>query len=250
MSYPDATAIEESPKGMGEFSRLTGVFFEPTKTFTDIAARPRWVFPMLLIILAGIVYIALFSQHVGWDRMLRQQFAASSRSAQLTPEQRDQQLAAGEKFAPVIGYAGTIFGIPIAFLIIAGVLTGIVAGIMSAPVRFKQVFAIQCYASLTGLVFMALAITVMFLKNPDDFDLRNPLMFNPGAFMDPLTTSKFVYSLAGALDLFAIWKMVLIAVGLKAAAGKALSFGGALVAVFLPWGIFVLCAAALAGIFS
>ena len=52
------------------------------------------------------------------------------------------------------------------------------------------------------------------------------------------------------LDVFGIWTLVLIAFGLKAAGGNKMSFGGALAAVFVPWGIWVLCKSALAGIFG
>jgi len=241
---------EPEPKGMGEASRLSGIFFEPGKTFEDIAARPGFWVPLLLVIVAAVAYSALFSQHVGWERFMRHQQETSSRVAQLSPEQREAQLQVGLKIAPVMGYVGSIFGVPIAYLIWAAVLLGIAKGLMSAPVRFKQVFSVICYASVPGVIFMILAIAVMFMKSPDDFNLQNPLVFNPGAFMDPATTSKFIYSLASALDLFRLWTMVLVGIGLKAAAGKAISMGGAMTAVFLPWAVFILCAAGLAGIFS
>jgi hypothetical protein len=44
--------------------------------------------------------------------------------------------------------------------------------------------------------------------------------------------------------------MLLIATGLKAAAGKKLSFGGAFFAVVLPWAVYVLCKSAMAGMFG
>jgi len=49
---------------------------------------------------------------------------------------------------------------------------------------------------------------------------------------------------------FSFWMIFLIATGLKGAAGKKLSYGGALLAVILPWGVYVLCKSALAGMFS
>ena len=103
---------------------------------------------------------------------------------------------------------------------------------------------------MPGVIFTALAIAVMFMKPPDDFNLQNPLVFNPGAFMDPTTTSKFLYSLASALDLFTIWTLLLIGIGLKAAGGRKLSMGGAMTAVFLPWVLFILCAAGVASMFG
>ena len=67
--------------------------------------------------------------------------------------------------------------------------------------------------------------------------------------MDPMTTSKGLRSLASALDLFTIWKLILVGFGLKAAGGRNLSMGGAMTAVFLPWLLFILCAAGLASLF-
>jgi hypothetical protein len=240
---------EPQPKGLGEGSRLTGVFFEPAKTFADVAARPSFWVPLILVIVVALCFMVLYGQHVGWDRMIRHQIETSSRAAQLSPEQRETQIQMSAKFAPIFGYAGVLLGVPLVTLIWAAVLLGIVKGMMSAQVRLKQVFAIICYASLPGVIMMLLAIAVMFMKPPEDFNMQNPLVFNPGAFMDPTTTSKFIYSLASALDLFGLWKLVLIGIGLKAAGGKQLSMGGAMTAVFLPWVIWVLGAAALAGLF-
>jgi hypothetical protein len=89
----------------------------------------------------------------------------------------------------------------------------------------------------------------MFLKNPEDFDLNNPLMFNLGALFEPNMPSKFIHSLASSIDLFPIWVMFLMATGLKAAGGKRFSFGSGLSAVVLPWVVFVLGRAAMAAIF-
>jgi hypothetical protein len=247
MQPQSAAAIDPQPAGLGEFSRITGVFFEPKKAFTDIAARPRWIVPVLLIALVSMCLTFMFTQRGGWRVMIEQQIANSSRQPQGTPEQQQQQLEMGVKIASVIGYVIPLI-IPVMFLIIAGVLTGITAGILSAPVKFSQVFAIVCYANLPGIIKAALTLVVMQMKSLADFDLNNPLMFNPGYFMDPKGSSKFLYSLATSLDLFSIWIMLLIAVGLKAAAGKKLSFGGAFFAVLLPWGVFVLGAAALKGL--
>lgn len=232
---------------MSEFSRIAGVFFEPTKAFADIAARPRWIVPVLLIAIVSMCLTFMYSQRGGWRVMIEQQMANSTRQPQGTPEQQQQGIEMGVKIASVIGYAIPLI-IPVMFLIIAGVLTGVTAGILSAPVRFAQVFAIVCYANLPGIVRAALTMVVMQMKSIASFDFKNPLMFNPGYFMDPKVGSKFIYSLACSLDLFAFWIILLIAIGLKAAAGKKLSFAGAFFAVAMPWAVYVLCAAALAGL--
>ena len=104
-------------------------------------------------------------------------------------------------------------------------------------------------AYVPNLIVAVLMIVVMFLKNPEDFNLQNPLVFNPGAFLEPNMPSKFLHSLLTSLDLFSFWIMLLLATGIKAAAGKKFAFGSALFAVLLPWGVYVLGKSALAGIF-
>ena len=251
MTPENASAVEPEPAGMGEFSRLTGVFFEPGKTFADIAERPRFWVPLILMIVASLAFTITISQRITWERVVRHQL--ESRMATMTDQQREavsKTMDMQIKAASIFGYVGGVVGVPLYYLIVGCVLLGIVRGIMSAPVSFKQVFAIMCYANLPGLIFTALAIVVMFLKNPDDFNLQNPLVFNPGAFMDLQSTSKFLHSVASSLDLFTIWTILLLAVGLKAAGGKRLSFAGSLMAVALPWAILVLVRGSLAGLFS
>jgi hypothetical protein len=250
MTPENAAAVEPQPAGMGEFSRIVGVFFEPSKTFADIAQRPGWIVPMVLVILAAIGAVAVMSQRIGWERILRHQMETNTRMQQMTPEQKEQSLAVQMKFASVGSYAGVIAGVPIVNLVVAAVLLGIAGGIMSGGMRFKQVFAVVCYSGLPGVISAILTIVVIFLKNPDDFNYQNALAFNVGAFLDPNATSKFVYSLAGSLDLFVIWTILLMATGLKAAAGKKLTFTGALVAVVAPWAVVVLGKAAMAGMFT
>jgi hypothetical protein len=239
---------------MGAFSRVAGVFFEPGKTFEDIGRRPSWFLPLLLTILATVAFFATYGQKVGYERFLRQQMATNPKVAQrmeqIPAERREESIAMQAKITGIGYTVGPVIFMPIMLLISAAILLGITA-MMSAGLRFKQVFAVCCFASLPAVLKFLLAIVVVFLKNPDDFNLQNPLAFNIAAFMDPLTSSKFLYTFAAAFDLFAIWTILLTAVGLSAAAGKRrLSFGSALVAVLIPWVVLVGFGATMASMFS
>src|ERR1035441_9584605 len=116
---------EPQPKGLGEGSRLTGVFFEPAKTFADVAERPGFWVPLILIMVFSVCYMVLFGQHVGWERMMRHQFETSSQTAQMSPEQREQSVQMATKYAPITGYVGVLLGVPLGTLLWAAVLLGL-----------------------------------------------------------------------------------------------------------------------------
>ena len=231
---------------MSEWSRLLGVFFEPGKTFADIAERPRWLVPLLIGILSAVLLIYLFNRHVGWESSLERAMNNNLFVQQLTPEQRQNAFDRQLRLMPVFSYLGAILGFPITLLLAAGLATVIIRGLLGTPIRFVQAFAAMAYAFLPRVIYAGLSISVMFLKNPDEFDLQNAFASNPGAFMDPQKSSRFLYTVASQLDVFSIWVMLLMAVGLKAAGGKRLSFGGALFAVVLPWAVYVLIRGGLA----
>ena len=246
-----AAAPGSEPAALSEFARLTGVVFEPGRTFADIAKRPAWIVPLILVILLSLFYLYGFSVHVGWERAITKAIDSSPRMAQLPLDQRQRAVEMQLRLAPIFGYAGIVIFTPLYYLVASGVMLGIVKGLMDAPVTLKQVFAVMSYASaVPRVIFALLAAVVMFLQNPDDFDMQNPFASNPGALMSPENSSKFVHSLASSLDVFNLWVIVLIAIGLKAAGGKSLSFAGALGAVVLPWAVWVLGRAALASVFS
>jgi len=252
MTPEPISAVPPEPQGMGEFSRLTGVLLEPTKAFEDIARRPTWLVPFLLVIAAGLAYITLFGQHVTWQRFFQHQMenpTVAARMAQMPPEQRERTLQMQVKFAGIGAGVAIVFFTLIA-LLVSSAIALVAVNAMGAALRFKQIFGILAYAALPIVVRYVLSIVVMFLKNPDDFNMQNPLAFNAAAFMDPINGSKFLYTLFVTLDVFAIWSMFLGATGVKAAAGKRLTFGGAFFAVALPTVLFALLASTVAGLTS
>ena len=69
------------PENMSEIARVTGVFASPKKAFADIARRPRWWIPVLLMGVFSTIYLNAYSQRVGWERMIRQQIEQRDRKS-------------------------------------------------------------------------------------------------------------------------------------------------------------------------
>ncbi len=228
-------APESQPKGA--LSRVFGVFMSPKETFADIGARPSWVVPMVIIRVVQLAFMVLVSQHIGWEKVVTQQIEKSSQSQSMSQEQRDQAIQMGTKFASISAYAGVIVGVPVVLALIGGVLM-LTMSMMGGRFSFKQSFAIVTHASLIGVVVGILGMIVMFLKPVEDFDIQNPLAFNLGAFM-PEGTSKGLVALGSSIDLFTFWTIAVMAIGYSAASGK-LKFSKALIAVVIPWAVYVL----------
>ncbi len=236
------------PPSLSEAGRLAGIFWEPKPVFQDLAGLPRFLAPLIILTVLAVVYIGSFSRVVGFERLIQRQLEASPRTAQLPPEQRERAVQMGMRFAVPLTYAGAALGFTVSSLVIAAVLLGSVNLIGGAKIRYPQAFSITCYSFLPSGLAHILAMVVLFLKDPADFDLQNPLPLNLGAFLDRHAVGGFVYSLAGSLDLFSIWVLLLLALGFSTAATGRIPFGKALALIVLPWAVYVLLKASLSGL--
>lgn len=237
-------ASDNAAPPLGEVGRITDVYFDPKKAFADIAARPTWIVPVVLLIVIALAFTYTYSTRIGWDRYVHQIMDASSRVQNMEPQAREQAIEMQRKIAPYTFWVGSVLANPIMILVVAAVLL-LVCKMTDVGLKFKQLFAIVSYAMLPGLISGILAIVVMFLKNPEDFNIQNPLAFNLAAFLDPPpVTGKFIYSLAKSFDLFTFWVILLEATGIAVAARK-ISFTKALMMVVVPWIIYVLVSSSL-----
>jgi hypothetical protein len=225
---------------MNEFSRLANVFVSPGAAFADVARRPSWWVPIVLVALVSIVYISAYSSRVGWDQLIRQQLEQNSRMQNLSGAQREQAIQVAERIAPITTYVGAVVGPLVMIFIVSVVLMFLFDNIMGAEMGLKRMMAIVSYAQLPRLIVTALSMLVMYLKPPEDFDIRNPLVFNIGALL-PTDAPQWQRTLGGSFDLFTFWMLGLTALGISVAARR-MKFGKALGGVLFPWALWVLLA--------
>src|SRR5205085_1041845 len=84
-----------------------------------------------------------------------------------------------DRIVPIVSYVGGVLGGPLTFVLGGALILGIVKGLLGVPLRFSQVFAVMAYAWLPRVIYVGLSIAVMFLKNPEDFDIQNSFASNP-----------------------------------------------------------------------
>ena len=221
---------------MSEPARLAGVFFSPGKAFADIARRPRWWIPVILSAILSTIYLNAFTQLVGWESVIRPAIERNPNTQNMPAQQREQLIRTTAGLYKYLGYGSILISLFSVF-IIAVILMFLFDTMMSAGVGLKRMMAIVAYAFLPMMIYTALSMVVLYLKDPDEFNLQNPLMFNVGAYLSTDAPAA-LRSLGSSIDLFSLWVVVLLAIGISAAAHK-ISFGKALAGVALPWALYV-----------
>jgi len=200
--------------------RLMGIFISPVETLADVARKPDFVAPLILGVLGAIAVTETMLWKIGMERIIRTSIEQSGRASSMSPEQMDQAVHQGARIGGILAHLGGIVVPPIALLILAGLGLLIVNLILGGQTKFKTVFSLICYANLVSLLGSLMAVAVILFGDPDHFNAQNPVPANVGFFLNPREVSKPLYSLASSADIFTIWLLILMAVGLAEGAGR------------------------------
>jgi len=199
--------------------RLMGVFISPGETFADVARKPGFWAPLITIVIGSVAFVETMLWKIGAERIMRTNLEQSSRAASMSPEQIDQAVSQGAKFTAIAYHVGGLLGAPIVLLIIAGVGILIVNVIFGARSSFKTVLSLVCYADLVSLLGAVMSIALILFGDPEHFNSQNPVPGNVGFFLNPHDVSKPLYALASSADIFSIWLLVLLGIGLSKGTG-------------------------------
>jgi len=227
------------PAPMNPIGRMFNVYLEPRATYDDIVRRPGWLTPVLLFTAFNILFTVAFTQRVGWERFMEQQFAKDPRTADMPAEQRARALQQAATFSKYLGYGGAVLGSVIVVAILGGVFLLAFNTIGGAGTNYNTSLAIVAHAYMPNVIAGILAFVILFLKDPADFDLQNPVGSNVGAFL-PSGTPRWLESLGTSLDLFVFWILFMLATGFTAANPKKLSLGKSLGIVMGVWAVYLL----------
>jgi hypothetical protein len=207
MSDPNTPATGAE---MSTAETLTGIFFEPSRTFEALRARPRFLVAGLILLALAVIVTVLLYTRVDMGQYIRERMERSPRAAQLSEEQKDMQVRMGKNFGAV--------GIPLAVpIIIAGGAALYLLGVMAfgGSITYKKSLAVWAYSSIPPSVLGALiAILVLFLKSPDSIDPEHLVATNPAVLLGE-DASTILVAFLGQFDLLRFYGIFLAAVGLR-----------------------------------
>ena len=239
----------EAQVSISPFGRVLGVLFSPGKTFEDIVKKPSWMLPIVLTTILSIAVSFSIDQRINWREFMSQQIEKSPRAAQMSSEQKQQQIEGGAKFSPVFTYCIGLLGPILAALVVSLVMWGAYSLLGGASTNFGTAFSITSHAFLTGLISSPLFILILYLKPYGTADLENPIAANLAAFL-PDDSAKWLVALCKSFDIFTFWTLILLAIGFAAVNPKKLKGSKTYTIAFGVWAAFVACRVGWAFIFS
>lgn len=221
---------------------LTGIFFEPSRVFEALRARPRFLVATLVMIAAILLFTSLFINKIGYENIVRAAIENNPRVAELPADQKDQIIR--QQTGPVfqaLAYVAPIVG-PFIILFAGAALYLLGTMMMAKSISYKQALAVWAYSSLPPVLLSTLLnIVLLFIKPLDDADIANArgglVHANLGLLVNAKTSPALATAL-GAVDVFAIYGLFLAALGLRKV-GK-LSSGTAWTIVLVIWLLFVI----------
>lgn len=191
-------------------SRITGVLFSPRETFASVVAHPRWLGVLVVTTLVAVLGWFLFlSTSVGQQAFVDQQITQAEGWGQTVT---DDTIAGFDRLSQWAKYF-----VPGAVLVIGPLITAIVAlillgygAILGGGGSYKQLFAIAAHASVPTSILATLVMLPLNYMRESMTSATSLAVFFPS-----LPESSFLGSLFGWIDLFAVWWVVLLAIGLS-----------------------------------
>lgn len=194
--------------------RVIGVLWHPRRAMTEVVARPTfaaaWV---LLLAVLAVCAFALLSTTVGRQALVDERVRVVEA---LGGRVDDAAYAALQAHPPLLVYltsGGRLLLTPGITLLVAAGLTTLVA-LDGVKVRYGVALAITVYASLVLALQQVVVTPLHFIRE----SLTSPT--NIGGLLPVLNEGSLPARWLGSIDVFGLWWVWLLAIGLAAATGR------------------------------
>jgi len=227
----------ENIKSLPLWQKLLLIFWEPKATFQSLKERSHWLDIVIPLIL--ILAMTLTATHLVSPISTQDIHSMITKSERLTDEQKAQALERFERQqATVLKYVGGAVIVLLKIVVVAGVLIAVNNFVFAGEIRFIQSVAAVAYVNLIDLIAWAVRLPLIFAQE------TTRIYTGPALFVEE--TKSYWFNFLAGLDIFAFWKVVLLAIGVGGFTGR--SSKSAFIVWMSIWVIFVAAMAALLGL--
>jgi hypothetical protein len=231
---------------MNSLAMVQALAFEPKKAFAEIAERPRFLFPLLLAVIATAALMFWYFRVVDVEWFTDQQLRSSGVARVLTEAQIEERVKrAGENPGriAVITAVTTALGLVIGHLLIS--LYYLLAGKITNVQRgFRQWFALSCWTSLPSLLTLIPAAIMLLTTSTTQIAQEELRALSLNALIFHRTAGDPLYQVLSSIGIPEILAIILMVMGVRAWSGRSWIFSaiftllptlfiGGLVALFM-----------------
>ena len=199
------TGASPAPKSL--VARVIGIITAPRATYESVVAHPKW-FGMLALCAVGLGILigGFLMTKVGQDAWLD-----AALNSPFSGQVSDQQIQAMEKMAPYVGYGTVVYMlvlVPIFMVIMSGILYAVFNAAMGGNATFKQVFTVVVHAGPIGLLSQLFTVPLNYFRGTMTSATTLAVL------LPMLPDKSFAARLLGMIDLFLIWQLIVLSIGL------------------------------------
>ena len=204
-----ATAAGATPASSNVFARFIGIITAPKDTFRGVVANPKWLGMLVLTSLLVATFSALpMTTEEGKQAAIDQQVQQRRSFGMETSDQAYAQMEKMSGIMPYITFGTVLVFSPIMALVISGILFAVFNAALGGEASFKQVFAILVHAGAVS------ALSTVFSGIVNYFRGGVGSAANVGALLPMLPENSFAANLFGTVDVFLVWYVIVLAMGL------------------------------------
>jgi hypothetical protein len=190
---------------MSLLSRFIGIITAPRATYESVVANPKWFGMLALVsVLMALIVGGFLLTKVGQEAWLDAATASGPVS--------EQQYQGMEKMAPFVGYMTMVFFLlvgPVFLAIISGILFAVFNAALGGDASFKQVFTVAVHAGPIGLLGQLFTVPLNYLRGTMSSSTNLGVLAQ-----SMLDDSSFIAKLLSMIDIFIIWQVVVLSIGL------------------------------------
>jgi Yip1 domain len=239
MGSPNTMSPDSSPAPRDTASvweDFLDIFYAPSKVFARRANGNFWI--PLLVVTVLIAALAFANRNV-MRLVFDAEFAKGAAAAmKANPQVTQDMLNKMHDTSFAIAQYGVVALVPLMILVM-GFVTWLGAKFVDAKVSWNSALVIVSYATVPKVAQQIVVSVQGLLTDPSNITSRFSIALSPARFMDPASITPVLGAVFDRLDLFVLWSLILIAIGVavigKTSKAKAWAFGiGVWVLTLLP----------------
>jgi hypothetical protein len=185
------------------------VFFSPRATYGEIVARPRALGALVaVIVIVAAATSAFLMTEVGKNAYIDQALNSMEGFGVTVTDQMMTRLETQAQYAPYITTAAQVVFVPVGAVVVAALALAIFNAILGGEGTFKQNFAIVAHSYFIVALGAVFSMPLFYINQ----SMASPTSL--AVFFKMIDEATFLGRLMGSIDLFRIWWIVSLSIGL------------------------------------